>query len=351
MEALLAEQHFDPMHNVAGEIIEPGKLKEVAPGIYWIRMALPFQLDHVNLWALEDDGGWTLIDTGLKNDQTLASWEALFATSLSERPIKRIIVTHYHPDHIGLAGWLTQRLNAEMWMTEAEWETATLLYNCSSHDYTDKSMNFYRASGFDNRHMDLVKKRQNPYTQRVSPIPKSFCKIAEGDLIYINGVEWRVIIGKGHSPELICLYSEETRVLISGDQILPKITPNVSLWPMVPEANPLENFLLSIKKFQNLDPCTLVLPSHNWPFRGLHARLIELIKHHDQRIRDVAIACSQPKDATMILKHLFHRELDTHQFFFAIGESLAHLRYLVKMGKMTMEAGPDGIENYKTIKF
>lgn len=337
----------DPLNNVAGDIIDTGILKEVAPGIHWLRMPLPFQLNHINLWVLEDGDGWTLVDTGINRDETKDAWEGLFKGPLSGRPVKRIIVTHFHPDHMGLAGWLTEKFDVQMWATETEWGTASRLYKDTGPEHVERARFFYHAAGFDDALMEEVDKRQNPYPRRVSTIPDSYRKISDGEIIDIGGRNWQVIVGTGHSPEHACLYCSDPNVLISGDQILPKITPNVSVFPQFPERNPLELFISSLDNFRGLDPDTLVLPSHNWPFRGLIERLDQLAHHHDERLDEVVAACVEPLCAIDVQNHLFKRELDVHQFFFAIGESLSHINYLVGRGRLNRETDANGVDQYR----
>lgn len=339
----------DPLHNVAGDIIETATLKEVTPGIHWLRMPLPFKLDHINLWVLEDGDGWTLVDTGIDRDEVRAAWEVLFAGPLNGRPVKRVIVTHFHPDHMGLAGWLCKKFDVALWTTPTEWATASKLYGEVGSEHATMGRVFYHAAGFDAQLMTEVDKRQNPYPKRISPVPDSFHKISDGDVIDIGGHDWRIIVGTGHSPEHACLYDTNAHVLISGDQILPKITPNVSVWPQFPEMDPLRLFLASLDKFRNLHPDTLVLPSHNWPFRGLHKRLDQLAHHHDERLDDVVAACVKPLNATQVLNYLFKRELDSHQLFFAIGESLSHLHYLIGQGRIVKQTGADGVDMFRAV--
>ncbi|MDH5749152.1 MAG: MBL fold metallo-hydrolase, partial [Rhodospirillales bacterium] len=325
---------------------DAGETREVAPGVYWLRMPLPFKLDHINLWLLEDEGGWTIIDTGIAKDDVKALWDRIFSRMFQGKPLKRVIVTHAHPDHMGLAGWLTERFGVPLWTSFGEWSFARMLSLDKGPELLNKSRAFYRAAGFDESQMAAVDRRANPYPRRVSPIPSTYVRISDGDEIAINGRPWRVIVGTGHSTEHACLYCDELKVLISGDQVLPEITPNIAVWPMEPEADPLRNYLESLHKFKPLPEDTLVLPSHKWPFTGLHARLDFLAHHHDLRLSETRETCSVPRTGVEVLSHLFKRQLDDHQLFFAIGEALAHLHYLIEGDEMKRLEGESGVLKY-----
>lgn len=322
---------------------ETGDMREVAPGVHWLRMPLPFKLDHINLWLVEDGDGWTAVDTGIARDEVKEAWEQIFASRLGGRPIKRVIVTHFHPDHMGLAGWLCERFALRLWATMGEWAFGRMLSLDSGALYRQAVYRFYQGAGFDDQLLEMVAGRGNPYAARVSPIPVSYRRLQGGETIDIGGGDWRVIVGTGHSPEHAGLFSEQLGVLISGDQILPRISPNVSVWPQEPEADPLALFLGSLDAFRSLPGETLVLPSHDWPFTGLHGRLDELAHHHDGRLAETLDICAQPRTGSDVLKGLFDRELDQHQVFFAIGESLAHLHYLEGQGRIERRRRDDGV--------
>lgn len=328
-----------------------GDTIEVAPGVHWLRMPLPFKLDHINLWLLEDnaeDGdGWTIVDTGINRDEVRDAWETVFAGHFSDaKPLKRVMVTHFHPDHFGLAGWLTRRFGVPLWMPREEWAQARMLSLETGETSRDAFLRFYHAAGFDKEMMAVAKGRSGRYAKLVSRAPASFIRITDGAEIVINGRTWRSIVGTGHSPEHACLYSAELDVLISGDQVLPKITPNISVWPQEPEADPLALFLGSLDKLRGLGPDTLVLPSHKLPFHGLDGRIDELQGHHAERLGETLNICSEPVNGVEVLRQLFQRELDTHQLFFAIGEALAHLHYLMGQEKIRRRQDDNGVHEF-----
>lgn len=321
----------------------PGTWREVAPGIYWLRMPLPFALDHINLWVLRDGPGWTLIDTGLNSEPTRAHWEQVFTEGLAGRPVERVIVTHYHPDHFGLAGWLTHRFGVELWITEAEYLTA-LAYHAPLLNFTNlAAAELFVRHGLDVATLESVRNRKHSYPKAVGDPPQSFHRILDGDTLTIDGRGWRVIVGTGHAPEHAALYCEELEVLISGDMVLPKISTNVSVWPSEPEGDPLALFLRSVDRYARLPEDTLVLPSHGLPFRGLRLRASALQRHHAARLDELLGACERPASAWDVVPVLFRRQLDTHQIFFAMGEAIAHLNHLLYQGRVTREEGADRV--------
>ncbi len=308
-------------------------------------MPLPFALDHINLWVLEDGPGWTIVDAGYAMPETQAAWEQIFARHLGDRPVTRIIVTHFHPDHIGLAGWLTERWQAPLWITEKEWLYARVMSR-GSDDFASLRRDFARRAGLDAASSELFGEREKSYRRGVPTVPPAFRRIADGMTFKIGGREWRVIVGEGHAPELAMLYCAESGVLISGDQVLPRISPNVSVQPHEPAGDPLAQYLASLVKLRAAAPSeALVLPSHNLPFFGLHSRIDELAAHHKARCADLVAALDRPRTAVDLLPVLFRRPLDQHQTAFALGEALAHLHYLER-GELDRVPGADGVDRF-----
>jgi glyoxylase-like metal-dependent hydrolase (beta-lactamase superfamily II) len=318
----------------------------IVPGLHGVRFALPFALDHVNVWLVEEDDGWTVIDSGLADDRTRARWRELRHGLLAGGSLARIVVTHYHPDHMGLAGWLCAETGAQLWTSRTEWLTARLLAQDGSEAWVAVGREFDRRAGLDDQLIEERAARGNLYRRRVVPPPPSFRRVRHGDRLRLNGAEWQVIVGRGHAPEMLCLFSPERNVLIAGDQVLPKISPNISVWPSEPEADPLAEFLESLASFKELPEDCLVLPSHGLPFRGLHARIDRLILHHEERLAATLEACAVPTTATELIPKLFDRALDVHQLQFALGESLAHLNYLVEQGRLERALEADGRLRY-----
>lgn len=334
------------IHYPFDAIPDAGKAVEVAPGVFWVRMPLPFKLDHINLWVLDDGDGWTIVDTGINLPEVRERWETLFSGPMGAKPIKRLIVTHFHPDHVGLAGWFEEQHDIPLWMTLGEWGMARNLKLESTERSSKYLHRFYKRAGFNERLMNLIAERSVSYPSRITVPPAGIRRIHDGEKIKVGAHNWQVIVGTGHSPEHACLYCEELNVLISGDQVLPRISPNISIWPQEPDADPLSQFLGSLTLFDHLPEDTLVLPSHDWPFKGLHGRVKELAHHHDDRLEETYKLCAEPVSAFEVLNGLFSRELDNHQVFFAIGESLAHLHHLEAKGRLIRHEDMDGVARF-----
>jgi glyoxylase-like metal-dependent hydrolase (beta-lactamase superfamily II) len=326
------------------EVPAPGTTLEVAPGIHWLSMPLPFQLDHINLWLIEDEDGWTVVDTGIGNEQTRGLWERI----LANRKVKRVLVTHYHPDHAGNAAWLCQRYGVELWMTQGEYLTAHAVRSSTAGYTTDAVLSVFRKNGLDEQRASGMGGRGNRYAALVPEFPLSYRRIIEGDQIEIGKHRWRAIVGHGHAPEHLSLYAKNLNTLIAGDMLLSTISTNVSVWSIDPEGDPLRLFLDSIARYRDLPKDVLVLPSHGKPFRGAHDRVEQLEKHHQDRLGELLDSLKKPQSAAELLSVLFRRPLDAHQTFFAMGEAIAHLHYLYYAGRATRARGDDGIMRYAT---
>jgi glyoxylase-like metal-dependent hydrolase (beta-lactamase superfamily II) len=265
------------------------------------------------------------------------------------RPVSRLIVTHFHPDHMGLAAWFERQFPVTMETTQAEWLYGRMLSLDAGEDFVASCLSFYRGAGFGDDLLTLVAERGNAYGARVKHIPSGYRRLRDGDMVRLADHHWQVIVGEGHAPEMISLWCEERNLLISGDQILPSISPNVSVWPNEPNADPLRLFLGSLERFRQLPADCLVLPSHGRPFYGLHDRIDALTRHHQERLSETLDACRQPITANDLLKIMFPRNLDSHQLFFAIGESLAHLHYLVGRGQVARETDGAAVHRFQRL--
>ena len=320
---------------------------EVAPGVRGMRLPLPFALTHVNLWLLDDGHGLTAIDAGLGDQRTREHWEVLLHGQLRDRPIHRLIATHFHPDHMGLAGWLAAATGAPLWATRTEWLMGRLLALDTSEAFVDAGRVADIEAGLALETVLRRAQRGNAYRPKVVEPPATYRRIVEGEVIRIDGSDHEVLIGRGHAPEMVCLFCPERNVLIAADQVLARISPNVSVSPLEPEGDPLGAFLSSLHTFRRLPPDVLVLPSHGHPFRGLHARIDQLVHHHEERLERALDACREPATAVAIMPHLFDRKLDEHQLGFAIGETLAHLNYLWHQGRLEREPRANGPTRYR----
>jgi glyoxylase-like metal-dependent hydrolase (beta-lactamase superfamily II) len=319
-----------------------GEAREVAPGILWLRMPLPFALDHINLWLLADGEGWTQIDSGYGDAPTRALWDSHFSATLDGRPINRVIATHYHPDHLGNAAWLCQRFGCTVAMPQAEYLTAHAVADGHSGFGVAAISALFRAHGISPEHAAELERRGNHYRRGVPELPFSFLRIQAHDEISIGTNRWRVIPGHGHSPEHASLYCKSMNVCISGDMLLPRISTNVSVWPVEPDGDPLARFLDSLAPFADLPTDALILPSHGLPFVGAGVRVEQLRAHHEARLAELVAAAGMPLSAADFVPLLFRRELDLQQRFFAMGEAIAHLNHLWRAGRLSRLVAADG---------
>jgi glyoxylase-like metal-dependent hydrolase (beta-lactamase superfamily II) len=319
---------------------------EVAPGVLWLRMPLPMPPGHINVWALADGASWTIVDTGMHTPETAAAWQSAFSGPLLGRPVGRVICTHMHPDHIG---WLTRRFDRLLWITRLEYVTCRMLVADRGREAPADALRFYRAAGWDENAIADFKARFGGFGRHIHALPDSFRRIIDGEEIAIGGRIWRAVIGRGHSPEHLCLHCPALGLLISGDQVLPRITSNVSVFPTEPEADPLADWLASIRDIgARIPEDVLVLPSHGEPFRGLPARLGQLSALHEQMLGQLRDALSEPKRAIDVFEILFRRRVGLNVLALATGEALAHLNCLIHRGLAARALDAQGIAWYRS---
>ena len=325
---------------------------EVADGVFWARMDLPYTLDHINVWLLRDGDGWVIIDTCVDMESSRAHWEDLFDGFMGGKPVNKVIVTHMHPDHVGLAGWLVKRFDADFHMSRADYLMCRAMAADTGKDVPDEGIRFYRAAGFDEHALERYRARFGGFGQHIHTLPQAYKRVKQDDEIEIDGFVWRIEIGSGHAPEHACLYCEEKGVLISGDQVIPRISSNVSLFPTEPMGNPLQDWIDSCHRIREAIPDNvLVCPAHNEPFYGLHARLNALIDGHENSLARLHDVCEEPRRAIdgKVFSVLFKRRVGREVFFMAAGESLAHLMCLVHRGDLSMNYDADGVCYYQKV--
>ena len=328
----------------------PGEVREVAPGVMWLRMRLPMAgLTHINVWALADGHGWTLVDTGMQTEDTAANWQRALAGALGGRPVTRVICTHMHPDHIGMSGWLTRRHECRLWTTRLEYITCRMLVADTGREAPADGVRFYRAAGWDEAALEHYRARFGGFGKAVHALPDSYRRVQDGEDVAIGEHVWHAVVGRGHSPEHLCLYAPEPKIMISGDQVLPRISSNVSVFPTEPDADPLHEWLESLAQIRTrVSDEVLVLPSHNEPFYGLHARLAGLIEGHERRLERVLQELRQPKRAVDVFGALFRRPVSVEMLGMATGESIAHLNCLLGRGLAQREADVAGVFWYRS---
>lgn len=333
----------------------PAERFQVAPDVFWVRMPLPFALNHINLYLMRDtiegEACWTLVDCGIACDEIRGLWTELFQAvegGLDGLPIRRIICTHAHPDHIGLAYWIAPQFNARLWITHGEISFCRFL-SASIAATVEPMVEFFRINGIcDPVALDGLRKRQSTYFPSLVPeVPSSFHRLRVDEPVRIGARSFQVILGTGHSPEHAALYSAQDGLLLSGDMVLPRISTNVSVWDVEPESDPVTWFLRSLGEFADCRADTLVLPSHGRPFKKLHRRIEQLREHHAERLGVVWEACKQkPYNAAEMVPVLFNRTFDSHQTTFALGEALAHLHALWYEGKLQRRVGEGGVVRF-----
>ena len=325
---------------------EPGALHEVARGVFWLRMPMPFSLDHINLWVLDGGDHWVIVDTSIPADSCKDVWRGVLARLEAEKPVRDVVCTHYHPDHIGLAGWLCRKTGARLRMTQTEYLMARMLLADRRDEPPEDALRFSEKAGYSEAQLSEMRAEGwGRFGRAVHPLPDSYTRMAEGDVLRIGERSWRVVVGSGHTPEHACLVDDEGALMIAGDQVLPRITSNVSVHATEPMANPLGDWLASIEKLRGLPDTLLVLPAHGFPFRGLHERLDQLEADHLKKLEALRrFLGEKPRRAPETFDVLFGRPIGEREFGMATGEALAHLRWLETEGQAVrteQDGGPD----------
>jgi glyoxylase-like metal-dependent hydrolase (beta-lactamase superfamily II) len=330
---------------------DPGSLTDIAPGVRWLRLPLPYRLDHVNIYLIENAGGWTAVDCGLGDDACKQAWQAALDGPLKGQGLKSLIVSHFHPDHVGLAGWLCERFDLQLSMPRPEY-LHTLLLQFAPADYGEGVFRpFYQRHGLSADATEVVLNHGHEYLRRTSGVPASYHRLKHGDTLAVGGRDFRVLTGGGHALEQAMLYRPEERLFLAADQVIARISPNVSVHPMEPDLDALGIYLASLRAVRaSVAPDVLVLPGHGLPFHGLHERVEELIRHHAQRCGEIALACRDaPLSVAEIVPYLFTRALDAHQTGFAFGEVLAHVNHMLGRGELRLETDAGGVDRYRTV--
>lgn len=321
-----------------------GCLSEVAPGILWARFPLPFQLDHVNIYLIEDDGGWAVIDTGIGNNITKEIWEALLSGPLAGRPLTRLIVTHMHPDHVGAAGWLAERLSAPVDMTETEYLTAALLLSDPDALAAEPYLSFYARNGLDRAAIQAVLTQGHDYLRMLTGLPTTFRRVVASECLIIGGRSFTVLTGGGHASEQMMLHLTAENLFFGADQVLARISPNISVQARDPQGDPLGIYLRSLRSIKaTVATDAMVLPGHDLPFLGLHERIDAMIAHHEERCGLILDAChKQPRSVGDLIPFIFKRSLDAHQTGFAFSEAMAHVNYLIRRRRLVFDEDDAG---------
>lgn len=326
---------------------------EVAPGVRWLTMPMGGSLNHINLYLLEDRDGWWVVDTGLALEQIRELWHQVFARELAGKPVVGVVCTHMHPDHVGQSLMITDHFRCPLYMTRGEYFQARA-FSAGGPGYQSSwiGRDFYHRAGMPEDYLESLRRQweQRSNTGMSMPeMPAGYHRLEHGDVLSIGGQYWQIVVGSGHSPEHACLYCPALKVLISGDQILPVITSNVSVHPTEPDANPLKDWMESHDRLLKLPPDLLVLPAHNLPFYGVRERLRQLIDHHEDRMLAIEEHCVEPALARDLLPVLFARKLDARQMMMALGEAIAHLHLLMHRNRIERTLHEDGQYRFRSI--
>jgi len=315
-----------------------GETLNVVDGIEWLRMPLPFSLNHINLWLLRDDDRWAIVDTGVGTSETRNIWHEVFENAMEGKPASHIIATHMHPDHVGCAGFLSHHFDVDLWMSRDEYMMCRILVSDTGRAAPEEGVHFYKNAGFTDPQLANYEKAFGFFGKFVTPLPEAYKRLDENDGLSIGGHQWRIITGGGHSPEHACLYDSDRNILIAGDQLLPTISSNVSVWPTEPLANPLQDWFDSLHKLRASVPeDVLVLPAHGKPFRGAYTRIDAMILEHEERLDALREVCASPQRVVDVFPSIYRSKIDDRNRIMATGEALSHLNFLVISGEVQAE--------------
>lgn len=345
---MLVETTLDRIRYEFDSTPDAGATLPVTEGLLWLRMPLPMDLAHINLWLHEDSGGWSIVDTGIGDETTRRLWQDVLDGPMNGAPVDRVLLTHMHPDHCGNAGWLCERLDADLWMTREEYLYCRVLTADTGRRAPSAGVNFYKRAGFSDDALKRYQELFGMFGRYVAELPQTYVRLCDGDRFAIGSHDFEVIVGNGHSPEHACLFDADRNLLISGDQILPTISSNVSVYPTEPLANPLHDWLTSLEKLKaSIPEDVLVLPAHGQPFRGAHDRLDDLIAEHRQGLEKMMVLCQEPRRVPELFPALFRAPIRSGNLIMATGETLAHLNYLIYEGEIERVPGDDGADRYR----
>ncbi len=332
---------------------EAGDPFQVSDGVFWLRMPIPISLDHINLWLLKDGDGWVIVDSGVDHKSCKAVWDQVFKTFLTEEQVNRVIITHFHMDHIGLASWLALRCDCPVQMTQGEFEHYHEIVTRDDGKSSEMFKAYFHSLGFDAKDRDVLveffKNDKKPEESRVQPSQVEYLK--EGQVLTIGDKQWEVVTGNGHSPEHACLFNRADDVLISGDQSLPRISSNVSVFPGSKVIDPLSDWIRSCEKLRDIVPqTTLVLPAHQEPFKHNPDRMQHMIDEHYQQLAELKAHLDKKMTAIDARRCMFNRKLDQVQKVLATGETMAHLRYLTQRGEVIEQVDEVGLTWFQAVE-
>lgn len=322
---------------------EHGSWQPIRDGLFWLRQRLPFSLDHINVYALMGGDAWAAVDTGINSRSSKDTWSRFIQDTAGGQNPQKLVCTHLHPDHVGLAGWFARDLQCPLWMTRAEYLHCRILVADTGRAAPQEGVDFYRGAGLNDDELERYRSEFGGFGRLVAPLPESYRRLKAGDHVTAGEHTWRIVVGSGHSPEHACLFDQQTNILISGDQLLPRISSNVSVWPTEPDANPLDDWLTSCRHLLDVvDDQTLVCPAHGPPFEGAPARLQALISGHERKLERIVEGFDGPMRAIDVAQVLFRHVMDNSNRLLAVGETVAHINYLLGRGTLTRER-KDGV--------